>query len=134
MQQQSPTQCNHSASSPEHIKYPTAICSPLHTLYIYLEDEHFEVVSLDQLSVISLQFLHLEGLLIHLVLDLLHVDADLATLLQEFADRVGGGSVALGELGHIVLDASHRPLYLDLSHLHLMLVLLHRVQHVHQLI
>ena len=92
------------------------------------------MVPLEQVGMVGLQLLHLHRLLVHLVLDLLHVDADLAGLLQQLAHRVGGGGVALGQLGHVALDAAHRRLHLRLPLLHLVLVVLHRVQHVDQLV
>lgn len=99
-----------------------------------LEDEHFEMVASEELGVVVLQPLHLRALPLHALLDCASVSADFAGLLQELADRVAGGGLVLGELGEVVLDALHGALQVDLPLFHLVLVLLHGVQHVHQFV
>lgn len=99
-----------------------------------LEDEHFEVVTSEELGVVVLQTLHLRALPLHAFLDRARVGADLTGLLQQLAHGIAGGGLVLGELGEVVLDALHRAFQADLPLLHLVLVLLHGVQHVHELV
>lgn len=99
-----------------------------------LEDEHFEVIAPQELCVVALQPLHLRALVVHALLDSACVRADLAGLLQQLVHRVASGRLVLRELGEVVLDALHRALQVDLPLFHLVLVLLHHIQHVHQLI
>ena len=83
---------------------------------------------------VVLQPLHLRALPLHALLDGTRVRANLARLLQQLAHRVTGGGLVLGELGEVVLDTLHRALQADLPLLHLMLVLLHGIEHVHQFV
>lgn len=92
------------------------------------------MVAPEELGVVVLQPLHLRALPVHALLDRPRVSADLAGLLQQLAHRVAGGGLVFGELGEVVLDALHGALEADLPLLHIVLVLLHRVQHVHQLV
>lgn len=48
---------------------------------------------------------------------LLHGDGELAALVQQLANGVGGVTVALGQFGHIGLDSSDHALHLHLMHL-----------------
>ena len=48
---------------------------------------------------------------------LLHGDGQLAALVQQLADGVGGVTVTLGQFGHISLDPSDHALHLHLMHL-----------------
>lgn len=48
---------------------------------------------------------------------LLHGDGQLAALVQQLADRVGGVAVALRQFGHVSLDPSDHTLHLHLVHL-----------------
>ena len=92
------------------------------------------MVAPEELGVVGLEPLHLRALPLQALLDGAHVGADLAGLLQQLAHRVAGGGLVLGELGEVVLDALHGALQAHLPLLHLVLVLLHGVQHVHQLV
>lgn len=100
----------------------------------HLEDEYSEVVPAEKVSMVGLQLLNLDGLLLHTVPDLLHVDADLAALVQQFAEGVCSAAVAFAQFGDVVLDSKNGTLYLRLALLQTVLVLLDAVQHLHQLV
>lgn len=53
----------------------------------YLEDEHFEILPLQQLMLVGFQLLNLPRLLLQFGSYALHVDVHLADLLQELGDR-----------------------------------------------
>ncbi len=100
----------------------------------HLKDDHFKVVPLEQMGMVGLQMLHLAALSIQALPHLLHIEASLARALQQLGHAVGCGHVVLGEPGHITLHHPHRPLQLNLLLLHLLLVLLHWLDHHHQLV
>lgn len=101
---------------------------------IHLEDDHFEVVPLQQMGVIGLQLLHLDPLLVQTLPDLLQVAADFAGALEQLADAVRGANVSLGQAGHVALHNTHGALQVGLPLLHPLLVVLHGLQHVDQFV
>ncbi len=103
-------------------------------MFPHLEDEHFKVVPLQQVAVVRLQLLHLDRLFVHALPHVLQVPADFAGALQQLADAVGGADVGLGQAGHVPLHDPHGALQVGLPLLHALLVLLHRLQHVDQLV
>lgn len=100
----------------------------------HLEDEHFEVVPLQQVVVVRLQLLHLDRLSVQALLHLLHVPADFAGPLQQLGHAGGCAQVVLGQAGHVTLQHAHGLLQVPLARLHAPLVVLHRLYHVHQLV
>lgn len=86
------------------------------------------------MGVVGLQTLHLAALFIQALPHLLHVVASLARALQQLGHAVGRGRVALSKPSHIALHHPDRPLQLSLLLLHPLLVLLHRLDHHHQLV
>lgn len=99
-----------------------------------LEYEHFEVVPLEQMVVVGLQLLHLHRLFVQPLLHLLHAAADFARALQQLVHVVGRAQVRLGQAADVSLHHPHGTLQVRLPLLHALLVLLHGLQHVHQLV